>query len=201
MKSVAFLDYVIVVSDDNSDFVLTKPNSNSYEIHLGNYSSLSKAKEAALDYFFISRPEFFASHVYQRLHGSELYCEWFAFKKVCEKESITIPFEICQSVDGNFSVSLALLHSQSLPDGAAVKTFYIKGKENYSFYVSVERDDDETISFDVNVYREDFGGCECDDEYTQTHFENLIKAFHYMDKLVSENPHCNFIRLNDRDNR
>lgn len=90
-----FLDYVIVNSWNGDGFVLLKEDVGlSYECHLGNYSTAQDAKDSAILYFMIARPEKFHSSIFHRLIGTKTYHEWFTFKKVVEEEGLEMPKEV-----------------------------------------------------------------------------------------------------------
>lgn len=106
-KRIVFLDYVIQNSLNNDGLVLMKEGVGSYEMHLGNYGAgtqqdVDNAKQAAILYFMIARPEFFATAILYRMMGDGgSFHEWYSFKNACLQEGIVLPPEVTASNDGN----------------------------------------------------------------------------------------------------
>jgi len=105
------LEYIgfIISNTWNSDgYVLQgKPKRGLplWQTHLGNYSNLDDAKEAALFYFMLKRPEHFANHIQNRtMYGYGCTHEWFKLKSVLEKEGMEMPEEITHSDDANLAI-------------------------------------------------------------------------------------------------
>ena len=84
-----FLDYEIVNSGNSDGFVVVK-HGDDYQ-HCGNYSTLDDARDSALLYFMISRPEKFSSSIFHRMIGTKTYHEWYTLKDVVEEEGLTMP--------------------------------------------------------------------------------------------------------------
>ena len=100
-ETVKFLDYVIVNCRNQDGWVLKKEDKYDYECHLGNYSCLHSAMEAAVIFFMIARPEKFGVQVFHRAIGSGTWGEYYTFAEVCKNEDIDLPIEIQCSKDGN----------------------------------------------------------------------------------------------------
>ena len=85
--TVLFLDYEIVNSGNGDGWVLTKnsktPGYQSYECHLGNFSTVEDAKEYSIRQFMIHRPETFSQTVCNKMvrTGSGTMHEWFLLKR------------------------------------------------------------------------------------------------------------------------
>ncbi len=109
MKSIIkFLDYEIVNTGNNDEFVLLKPSTsynNLWECHLGNFHDLNDAKKYAIQNFMVKRPEIFHAHIIARMNKTQIYMEWFTFKRILEKENITMPDEINHTQDSNFCLT------------------------------------------------------------------------------------------------
>lgn len=93
--SEKFLDYEIHNSGNSDGFVLLKNGVGAnWECHLGNYKTLDDARDSAILYFMIARPNKFHSSIFHRLIGSKTYYEWYTFKKVVEEEGLNLPIGI-----------------------------------------------------------------------------------------------------------
>lgn len=86
-----FLDYEIVNTWNSDGFVVVRNVKGKEYQHCGNYSTLDDAKDSAILYFMIARPEKFSSSIFHRLIGTKTMHEWFTFKKVIEEEGLEMP--------------------------------------------------------------------------------------------------------------
>lgn len=103
-----YLDYTIKMCSNNDGIVLLKEGvkAKRYECHLGNFGkNVLLAKQAAVLFFMIARPQAFATHIYHYLTGSSTSHEWFALKKVILHEGLEIPEELREDGSINFSIS------------------------------------------------------------------------------------------------
>ena len=106
-KEIRYLDYTIKNCLNDDGIILFKKGKEQrsfYECHLGNFKKLIHAKEAAILYFMIARPEKFATHIYHYLIGSATSHEWFALKDAILNEGLEIPKELSDDGTINFSI-------------------------------------------------------------------------------------------------
>lgn len=112
-ESIMFLGYQIKNSLNNDGVVLSKPNGDLYETHLGNYGicdkdSIDNAKKAALVHYMIARPDGFSHSILHKImsgSGSGTYHEWYNLRSSLLQERIyktedDFPLEIQQPGDG-----------------------------------------------------------------------------------------------------
>lgn len=104
-QKTKFLDYEIVNSGNSDGFVITKPDGELWEGHLGNYSTLESAKEYCVRYFMIARPNEFSAQICARMTGTQIYMDYYKFVHVLETEGIKQPEEILCSNDENCTLS------------------------------------------------------------------------------------------------
>ncbi len=108
-ESIKYLDYQIKNSENNDGLVLSKPNGDLWETHLGNFGIGTKenvdvCKKYALLHFMLARPIHFARIIAGRANGHGIYLEYNILENVCKKESIPLPVEAGHSTDGNKSI-------------------------------------------------------------------------------------------------
>ena len=95
MERIKFLDYTIISLGNNDGWVITKPEGQLWECHLGNYGSLDDAKKSAILNFMIARPNIFTTTIHYRTIGNGGQdSEFSLFKHQLEKENIDIPKEL-----------------------------------------------------------------------------------------------------------
>ncbi|QDP53915.1 MAG: hypothetical protein Unbinned202contig1002_44 [Prokaryotic dsDNA virus sp.] len=98
-----FLDYLIVNTWNNDDFVLKSTESrlpndpHFYECHLGNYSTVEDAMESAVTYFMMKRIDVFHKQIHHRTLGTKTWGEWFVFSEILVKEGLPMPNELKSS--------------------------------------------------------------------------------------------------------
>lgn len=100
-----FLDYQIKYCTNNDGIVLMKhPDrpQEGYECHLGNYSTLDSAQQAAIIYFMLARPNDFANCLLHKVmrNGSGTVHEYYIMIDVLKREGIEVPEELMLSTDG-----------------------------------------------------------------------------------------------------
>ena len=99
-----FLDYHIIENSDG--IMLSKKSGDSWEWHLGYYSTFDDAKIGAIRNFMICRPEIFHGSIEFRLMGNRgSYHEWFNFERCVVKMGLEMPDEITPSTDSNFLIT------------------------------------------------------------------------------------------------
>ena len=102
--TVSFLGYEIHNSGNSDGWVLSKPDTHDWRCHMGNYSSITSAKEWAVRFFMIERPQHFAHQIAFRMIGTQAYHDFYKFTSVLQEEGIEIPEEI-GCTDMNFTLT------------------------------------------------------------------------------------------------
>ncbi len=105
----SFLGFTIKHTGNSDGFVLidegTKTTKTLWRSHLGNYSTLQDAQEAALFYFMLDRPGIFGGLLQKRsLYGMSQYHEFFRLEKAVKEAGLELPKEIKASEDTNFTI-------------------------------------------------------------------------------------------------
>ncbi len=109
-NEISFLDYIIRDCQNKDGIVLYKKgdNAKNYECHLGNYGTLEDAKQAAVYFFMIARPNEFATHIYHYLIDSGTWGERKILMGVIKREGIEVPKELeadLLEIDLNFPIT------------------------------------------------------------------------------------------------
>ena len=105
----SFLGFTIKNTGNSDGFVLidegTKTTKTLWRSHLGNYSTLQDAQEAALFYFMFDHPEIFADLIQKRaLYGVGQCHEFFLLQRAVKEAGLELPKEIKASEDTNFTI-------------------------------------------------------------------------------------------------
>ena len=103
-----FLGFRIKNTGNNDGYILIGDTDKElWRSHLGNYGSLEDAQEAALFYFMLDRPNYFASTLCRMaLYGHDTHLEYNILSQALVNSRIEMPKEITPDGTSNYGILL-----------------------------------------------------------------------------------------------